>query len=192
MNKSNLRKIYLEKRKDLAPAERKQKSRAIADLFFQNFDLKKIRFLHCFVPIKKFGEIETGFIYEKIWRRFPGVQTLAPRVDFSIGEIESFVFAPAVPLAENVWQIREPVNGEPIDAEKIDAVLIPLLCFDRRGFRVGYGKGFYDKFLRKCRNDCPKIGLSFFEPIEKITDARDFDVELDFCVTPETVYEFGK
>lgn len=191
MKKSGLRKIYLDRRMSLTSTERKEKSRAIADLFFQNFDLKEIGFLHCFVPIEKFGEIETGFIYEKIWRRLPDVQTLAPRVDFSNGEIENFVFAHNVPLAENVWQIREPADGEEIEAEKIDAVLIPLLCFDCSGFRVGYGKGFYDRFLRKCRNDCLKIGLSFFEPIEKIIDAQEFDVKLDFCVTPEKVYEFA-
>ena len=67
---------------------------------------------------------------------------------------------------------------------------MPLLCCDRRGFRVGYGKGFYDKFLSRCRPDCLKIGLSFFEPTEIIADINDYDVKLDYCVTPENRYKF--
>lgn len=190
MNKSILRKIYLDKRKSLSLEEGAEKSGLIAARFFSRFDLSVVRFLHCFVPIEKFREIGTHLIFERIWREFPRVTTLAPRVNFSSGEMESFVFKPGTPLAENVWQIREPAGGEIIEAEKIDLVLIPLLCFDRLGYRVGYGKGFYDVFLRKCRNDCLKIGLSFFEPVEKIIDPYAFDVKLDLCVTPETVYEF--
>jgi 5-formyltetrahydrofolate cyclo-ligase len=60
--------------------------------------------------------------------------------------------------------------------------------FDRRGFRVGYGKGFYDKFLSECRADCLKIGLSYFEPIDEISDAQNFDVRLDCCITPKEIF----
>jgi 5-formyltetrahydrofolate cyclo-ligase len=192
MNKSSLRKFYLEKRKNLAPAERAEKSALVAERFFRSFDLIDVRFLHCFVPIEKFGEIDTHLIFKRIWREFPRTTTLAPRVNFSSNVMESCVFAPEVSLAENAWQIREPIGCEIIEPEKIDAVLIPLLCFDLRGYRVGYGKGFYDRFLLKCRADCLKIGLSFFEPIAEITDARSFDVKLDACVTPENVYQFSE
>jgi 5-formyltetrahydrofolate cyclo-ligase len=64
------------------------------------------------------------------------------------------------------------------------------LCFDLRGFRVGYGKGFYDRFLKKCRADCKKIGLSFFEPVKEISDIEEFDVALNFAVTPQEIYNF--
>ena len=69
-------------------------------------------------------------------------------------------------------------------------VLVPLLAFDSKGYRVGYGKGFYDRFLKQCRNDCVKIGLSYFEPIDAINDAGEFDVPLDFCITPQKAYVF--
>jgi len=68
--------------------------------------------------------------------------------------------------------------------------LIPLLAFDQHGYRVGYGKGYYDKFLSQCREDVVKIGLSFFEPVDNIDDINQFDISLNYCVTPQQVYEF--
>jgi 5-formyltetrahydrofolate cyclo-ligase len=58
------------------------------------------------------------------------------------------------------------------------------------GNRIGYGKGFYDRFLNTCRKDVIKVGLSIFEAEEKI-DAESFDVPLDFCVTTKQLYAFG-
>ena len=191
MNKSILRKIYLEKRKNLSRREAAEKSMMIAARFFQYFDLSGVRFLHCFVPIEKLGEIDTYPIFDRLRREFPRVAPLAPRVDFASGAMESIRFASASELVRSRYGIDEPAGGAKIAAGKIDIVLTPLLCFDLRGHRVGYGKGFYDRFLRECRADCLKIGLSLFEPLEKIIDARDFDVKLDACVTPKNVYRFG-
>ncbi len=188
MIKAELRKIYLEKQKNLSASEREEKSRAIANQFFANFHLSRIGFLHCFLPIEKFNEIDTKIIFEKLWQDFPRVETLVPRVNFQIGEIENLRFTPETELKKNQWQIHEPTHDEIVETEKIDLVLVPLLCFDEKGFRVGYGKGFYDRFLKDCRADCLKIGLSYFEPIAEIADAQEFDVKLDFCGTPEKIF----
>lgn len=187
MLKAELRKIYLARQKSLSPEERNERSRQITDRFFQNFDLGKIRFLHCFLPIARYNEIDTKQIFERIRRDFPKIETLVPRVDFHANEIENLRFTPETELIQNQWEIHEPVHDEPVETEKIDLVLVPLLCFDRKGFRVGYGKGFYDRFLKNCRADCLKIGLSYFAPVAEISDAQDFDVKLDFCVTPNQV-----
>ena len=176
--------------KSLSATERTEKSFRIAELFFQNFDLSKINFLHCFLPIEKFNEIDTRPIFEKIWRDFPNMQTLVPRVNFQTNEIENLKFSPETETKKNIWDIFEPTHTETIETGKIDAVLVPLLCFDERGFRVGYGKGFYDKFLSGCRADCLKIGLNYFAPVEEISDINEFDVRLDFCVTPDKIWKF--
>ncbi len=188
MLKAELRKIYLARQKSLSPEERNERSRKITDGFFQNFDLSKIRFLHCFLPIARYNEIDTKQIFERIWREFPNTQTLVPRVDFHANEIENLRFTPETELIQNQWEIHEPVHDELIETGEIDLVLVPLLCFDRKGFRVGYGKGFYDRFLKNCRPDCLKIGLSYFAPVAEISDAQAFDVRLDFCVTPEKIF----
>lgn len=191
MLKAELRKIYLDRRRRLSDAERRRKSVEIAARFFAGFDLSRIDFLHCFLPIEKFKEIDTKLIFERVWTDFPRVETLVPRVNFETGEMENLKFTPATKLAQNRWKIPEPAHDELIETEKIDLVLVPLLCFDRQGHRVGYGKGFYDKFLKNCRAGCLKIGLSYFSPVSaEIEDAHDADVKLDFCVAPESVRRF--
>ena len=184
MTKSELRKFYLERRRSLFAEEMADKSLQIADRFFKRFDLSNLANLHCFIPIKKFNEIDTSLIYKKVWTDFPTVRTIVPRVNRESGEMGNFVFTAETELIKNEWGIREPWSGKAVDAGAIDMVLVPLLCFDERGYRVGYGKGFYDKFLARCRPDCLKIGLSYFPPVPKIADVGGHDVMLDVFVTP--------
>jgi len=93
-------------------------------------------------------------------------------------------------LINNEFGIDEPESGNKILEDEIDLVLVPLLAFDKKGFRVGYGKGFYDKFLFNCRIDTLKIGLSFFDPVDEIVDINQFDISLNYCVTPKDVFIF--
>jgi 5-formyltetrahydrofolate cyclo-ligase len=90
----------------------------------------------------------------------------------------------------NEYGIPEPVTGQVLDAQLLDAVMVPMLAFDKQGNRVGYGKGFYDRFLQSCRADCIKIGLCYFDAIEIIEDAGNFDVPLNYCITPQKIYVF--
>lgn len=188
--KARLRKIYLEKQKSLSEAERNARSRKIADEFFEKINLQNIRFLHVFLPIEKNREIETAFIFKRLWENLPAITTIAPRVNFQSLTLENFGFDAKTKLVRNRWQIFEPAESERVAPEKIDIVLVPLLAFDERGFRVGYGMGFYDEFLSRCRTDCVKIGVSYFAPTAEITDAAAFDVRLDFCITPEKIWRF--
>lgn len=188
MTKKELRKIYLAQQKSLSQTDRLEKSVLISEHFFGEFDLSQINFLHLFLTIAKNNEIETRFFYEKIRREFPHIRLAVPRI---CGEIlESLEFTQKTEFVENRWQIREPVGDELIAEKLFDAVLVPLLCFDLQGFRVGYGKGFYDRFLLHCRADCKKIGLSFFPPVENFVDIHKFDVKLDYCLTPNKIYKF--
>ncbi|MDY6994028.1 MAG: 5-formyltetrahydrofolate cyclo-ligase, partial [Pseudomonadota bacterium] len=72
----------------------------------------------------------------------------------------------------------------------INLVLCPLLAFDKKGFRVGYGKGFYDRFFQKCQPNAIKVGLSFEEAVEHIEDINQYDIPLNYCVTPKKLYVF--
>lgn len=187
MTKSELRKTYLARRRELSDEERISGSDGIAKTFFSNFDLARVNYLHCFIPIAKFNEVETLRIIGRIWREFPSTTVVVPRVDFETNEMRSLTFSPDTEVVENSWGISEPAHDEFIDDELIDMVLVPGVCFDRRGHRIGYGKGFYDRFLSHCRADCVKIGLSYFEPVDKIDDVHEGDVEVDFVVTPTGV-----
>lgn len=185
MTKSELRAQFLSRRKAIAPKDLAATSRLIAARFFEAYDLSSITCLHCFLPIEKFKEIDTRLILERIWREHPHVQVVVPRTDLKTGEMFSLKLGPDTVLGKNAWGIEEPTHDETVEPELIDMVLVPGLCFDRDRHRVGYGKGYYDQFLKKCRPDCLKIGLSYFEPVDKIDDVHEGDVRLDFVVTPD-------
>ncbi|MGH9820399.1 MAG: 5-formyltetrahydrofolate cyclo-ligase [Pyrinomonadaceae bacterium] len=190
MIKPELRGIYLSKQRSLSPAERSDKSSSISNLFFASADLDSVKILHCFVPIEKFNEIDTMLIFRRIWDECPHIQTAAPRVVPGSGDMESVLFGPGTDLSLSAWGIPEPTSPETLDAGSIDMILVPTLCFDSRGNRVGYGKGLYDRLLVKCRKGIPKIGLSYFEPVEEIYDVGGHDVRLDHCVTPKDIFHF--
>lgn len=192
MLKSELRKIYLAKQKLLSKDERARLAGKISENFFDYFDLSRIEYLHIFLAIERHNEIQTSFIVKRLWQDYPHIKTCVPCVDEENDILETVRYTPDSMIKLNSWGIPEVVRGKTIEATKIDVVVAPLLCFDARGYRVGYGKGFYDKFLKNCRPDCEKIGLSYFPPVEKISNVKSHDVNLDFCVTPEKVYTAGQ
>jgi len=188
MLKSELRKLYLAKQRAFSPAERSEKSTRIADNFFAEFDLSGVRFLHCFIAIDKFNEIDTTLFFQKLWAEFPDVVTVVPRVKMGTSEMESLKFTPQTELVKNIWDIHEPSHDEFVSAAQIDMVLVPGLAFDLSCHRVGYGKGFYDRFLSQCRTDCRKVGLCYGDPVEQITDIHEGDLPVDAVVTPNLIY----
>ena len=188
MTKSGLRKIYLAKCQALSAEETAAKSRQVADLFFERVDLTNAKTLHTFIAIDKFNEIDTSLIYERIHRDFPNIRTVAARANIENLEMEHITFDADTKFIENKWGIREPIGGGNVETAEIEVILVPLLCVDRLGFRVGYGKGFYDRFLSRCRSDCRKMGLSYFPAVESIDDVDDYDVPLDFCIMPEWIF----
>ena len=188
MTKSELRKNYLDLRSELSADEVASMSTSITDAFFFTINLAAVRNLHCYLPIEKFGEPNTKLIFERAWQEFPDLITTVPRIDFATGELASVVYSSTCPVVQNKWGVNEPEGGTVVHPEAIDLAVVPLLCFDESGFRVGYGKGYYDRFLAKCRPNCLKIGMSFFPPVEKIEDTEEYDVPLDMFITPEEIY----
>jgi 5-formyltetrahydrofolate cyclo-ligase len=190
MNKQELRKVFLFKRKSLSDAEWKSRSEQLAKLFFRSVDLSTVKFLHTFVPIKKNREPDTWVIIHLVQSKFADVTIALPKVNTALCELESFVYESSDDLKTNTWGIEEPSGQKLIDPSMIDLVLIPLLTFDKRGHRVGYGKGFYDKFLSQCRPDTKRVGISLFEGVDHIDDVDPLDQRLDICITPDEVVRF--
>ncbi len=191
MTKRRLRKLYLNRQMSLSESERTQKSEQIKNVFFEHIDLTPVTNLHIFLSILTKGEIDTGFILSELRERYPEITITVPRVDFENDVLEHLALSPETKLDVNHWGISEPTGENLIDEEEIDLVLVPLLCFDERGFRVGHGKGYYDKFLSRCSANCLKVGMSFFAPVKIIENIQEFDVKLDRCLTPRRVWDFG-
>ena len=187
MLKQDLRRIFLQKRLSVTTDEYHQLSRQLSNVFFESFNLAAISLVHTYLPIEKKKEPDTWPIIERLQKEFLNIQICTPRV--TNDRLESFYFEHRDKFKINKWGISESHEGEAVPEKKIDLVLVPLLAFDTSGHRVGYGRGFYDRFLAACRPDCKKVGLSFFEPVNSI-DTDPLDIPLTHCLSPSRLYAF--
>jgi 5-formyltetrahydrofolate cyclo-ligase len=190
MRKKDVRAHFIKVRNELFAEELDALSRDAADCFFNNIDLTNVKCIHIFLPIALKSELNTKYIIDRLWREYPEIDVSIPKSDLVHHTIESYYFTPQTVLEDNPWKIPEPVHADPTPHERIDLVVVPLLAFDRRGYRVGYGKGFYDKFLATCRKDVLRIGLSCFPPIDHIEDVEPFDIPMDCCIVGKDLYTF--
>ncbi|MEC3906487.1 5-formyltetrahydrofolate cyclo-ligase [Tamlana sp. 2201CG12-4] len=187
MNKSELRKIYKSKRKDLSKDQIEDLSLAISNQLLR-LPVWNHSFYHIFLAIEEQKEINTEYILNILSGKDKNV--LISKSDFKTGAMTHVLLTDNTVIKKNKYHIPEPIDGIAITDDQIDVVFIPLLAFDKQGHRVGYGKGFYDRFLAKCKPATIKIGLSFFEAEDRITDVFESDIGLDYCITPYSIYEF--
>ena len=190
VDKATLRKQYLDKRLSIS------RSRFLIltdDLMDQikRIDWSQFRTIHIFLPIRKNNEVDTFSILNYFKHAEPQLQLVIPRTNFENFEMENVLYDHDYTLfSKNKYDIPEPIHGKIISNDQIDLVFIPLLAFDKQGNRAGYGKGFYDRFLRNCRPDVKKMGISFFDPVDEISDLNEFDIKLDSCICPDKIWKF--
>lgn len=190
MDKATLRQQSLERRLQLSRSNYWSLTEDIMDQV-KLVDWLNYRMVHIFLPIRKHNEIDTFSLLNYFKVQHPQLKIVIPRTDFTNLSITNILYDHEYTiLGRNKYDIPEPIHGKVVPNEEIDIVFIPLLGFDQKGNRVGYGKGFYDRFLSECRPDVVKIGMSFFEPIDEISDVNEFDIPLDLCITPEKTWNF--
>jgi 5-formyltetrahydrofolate cyclo-ligase len=189
LNKAQLRKKYLEDRKQLSLQEFEEKNELLRSRLFQELDAHQ-GMAHIFLPIKDKKELDTWPILHWLWGK--GWNTCASITHFDDNRLSHAQIDANSTFDENKWGVPEPINALPVLPTQIDLVLVPLLCFDLKGHRIGYGKGYYDRFLSECRQEAVKIGLCIADPVEEITDPSPQDITLDMCVTPQQVYRFDQ
>ncbi|HMG82443.1 MAG TPA: 5-formyltetrahydrofolate cyclo-ligase [Ferruginibacter sp.] len=189
MFKKEIRKIYKDKRQQLSPSE-KEKLDDLLLIQFQRLPLPYLQVLLSYWPIAAMNEINTHTITDFIEFGNPGIKIAYPVTDFASCTMTAILVDDDTEFIENEYGILEPIVADEVPTGIIDIVLVPLLAFDANGYRVGYGKGFYDKFLATCTEHTLKIGFSYFEPVDEITDIDVNDIKLDHCITPDKIYDF--
>ena len=142
---------------------------------------------HLFMTNEKNKEIDTSYLLSVIQGK--DKQPVIPKI-VDDNRLEHFLLNDQTLLKNNRWGIPEPLSGITINPKQIEVVFVPLLVFDQKGHRVGYGKGYYDRFLDQCSESTLKVGLTFFDPVTKIEDIETHDISLDFALTPERIYAF--
>ena len=194
MDKKSLRQKAKAERQKLTQEEIEDKSLAIANQLLRMDTVSSSRlvwdklYYHLFLTIEEQKEINTEYILQILAGK--DKEIVISKCEFATVGMTHFLLTNNTKIKKNSYNVPEPVDGLEVPDAKIDVVFVPLLAYDKQGNRVGYGKGFYDNFLSKCKPETIKIGLSFFPPEEKIEDVSESDVKLDFCVTPDGVICF--
>jgi len=189
MLKTELRKNYKSKRNELSLSEIDELSLQIANQLLKLSVWNKT-YYHLFLSIEEQKEIQTEYILHILHAK--DKEVVVSKSNFKTLELTNYLLTDNTTIQKNKYNIPEPIDGIEVPNNKLDVIFIPLLAFDKKGNRVGYGKGFYDNMLNKCSSDCIKIGISFFESTQDlITDVFEGDIPLDYCVTPGKTYSFG-
>lgn len=182
MIKSELRTTYKQKRNALTFKEVEVLQENIYQQIF-SLDISKVQTVHLFLTLERFKEINTQPIID--FFRNKSIKIVVSKSDFTNNTLTHFYLKKDTQIELNKFGVPEPVNAEQVSEKELDLVFVPLLISDKNNYRVGYGKGFYDRFLSNCRKDCKKIGLNFFKPIPKIDDINEFDIALDSVIYPK-------
>lgn len=185
MTKSELRAIYKSKRKQLSTEEVNQISLQI----FENLKSMKIwnnSTFHIFIPILNQKEINTLPLVQHLFELRKNV--VVPKIEND--KMISCLIDPNTEFQSGKFNVPEPQEFQIIESKEIEVVFMPMIICDKMGNRVGYGGGYYDRFLKECRIDVIKIGLNFFGPIDKIEDVFESDIALDYCATRDEIVSF--
>jgi 5-formyltetrahydrofolate cyclo-ligase len=187
MTKKEIRSKYKALRDLLSPTELERRSEQICEMLFANFQLSE-KTVSVFLPIERLKEINTYMILEK--GISIGSRMALPKINEKNLSMKHILYESQAQLEVNSLGIPEPRYGKNVNIKDVEIVLVPLLANDEKGNRVGYGKGYYDRFLKKCSATTFFIGLNLFDEFETISDLEDFDIQLHFCVTPNKVHRF--
>lgn len=187
-NKSELRNTYSLKRKNLSDYQINKRSILISKKLL-DIPIWDKEFYHIFLTSKKNNEIETKFILSMLAQK--NKKVVVPRL-IDLNNLEHILLTQQTILKENSYGIPEPqkYNNKIIFPQELDVIIVPLYIFDLNGNRVGYGKGYYDRFLKNCRDDVIKIGISLFEPVKSISGISRNDIALNYAITSNSIFNF--
>ena len=194
LTKVALRPATLARRRALTADEVTRRSDKLSEQLFRHFPVAEWRWLHLFLPLARHNEPDTWPIVRRIRADFMALRLGVPVVQADGISLKNYALSSATLLRENRWGIPEPVAdpATEVPPTAFDAVLVPLLAVDATGQRVGYGGGFYDRFLAQCRPGTPFIGLNVLDEVlgGRIADVLTTDVPLTACITPSGVWRF--
>lgn len=187
MFKDEARKSLLQKRQNLSLIECVKWDDLLL-IQLQRLDWSNTQVIGSFYPIEKHNEPNTILLTSYLQQFIPGLIIAYPVIDPTSKTMQ--FFQASEELHRNPWGIYEPTKQNLIPSSAIDTFLVPLLGFDLNGHRIGFGKGYYDKYFSKCLHMHTRVGISYFDPIPNLIDTHEFDVPLTHCITPWNSYEF--
>ncbi|WP_296620466.1 5-formyltetrahydrofolate cyclo-ligase, partial [Marivirga sp.] len=166
MDKNTLRKVYLEKRKLLSQAEYERRNQLLYHRLIEFQKSHQFRSIHTFIPIKENKEPDVFPFVQYLWSKTTGVEVVTAISDLNNPILTHVKIKEDTSFLKNKWGIPEPQDGNPYSIDKIECVLVPMVMGSKSGHRIGYGKGYYDRFLQNCKNQTRFVGVTLGPLIE--------------------------
>ena len=185
-NKNFLRQHFLKKRISISSSELDELSMKITSNV-NSLKIWNFNYYHIFMTLKEKNEINTEELINILRKKEKKI--VVPKIFEN--DLKNFQITDSTNFKLNKLGINEPIEGNEIKNDLIDVIFLPLIIFDIKGNRVGYGKGYYDRLLKSKSKKILKIGLSIFDPVDKILDVNNYDIKMDYCVTPKEVFKFN-
>jgi 5-formyltetrahydrofolate cyclo-ligase len=192
MDKNTLRKVYLEKRKFLSQAEYERRNQLLTDLLINYFEARQFHSIHTFIPIKRNKEPDTFPFLQYLWSKRPEIDVITGVSDLDSPSMHHVKIAQSTTFLENKWGIPEPKGGETYPIEKIGCVLVPMIVGSKSGHRIGYGKGYYDRFLQKCSENTHFVGINLAPLLDGSLFIDRYDIAMHRMITPFEECEVSK
>ncbi|MCC6069289.1 5-formyltetrahydrofolate cyclo-ligase [Ferrovum sp. PN-J185] len=188
--KKIIREQVIRRRSLLSNEERKEKELRILKYFM---DLDVISKYQTFMVYSSFGsEINTWPIINYLYQYTN--QIIFPKVDPISKQLKLYLVNNKNHLTPGIWNILEPDEQqcEPIAIESVNFILVPGLAFDKDGYRIGYGGGYYDKLLAQHSCHAYKVAISFDCQMINNVPKESFDQPINVLITEEQVYYFQR
>ena len=172
MDKTELRREIRARKRAMTEAEIEERSAKLAQLFFASRAYQNAKTIYGYLPYNQ--EVRTVPMLERALK--DGKKVAVPKV---CGDEMKFLYLDDLTaVAKGYAGIPEPIADEPVAHDETALVLMPGLAFDPQGHRIGYGGGFYDKFLAAEPNH-PTLALCYeFQMLPKL-DVEDHDIPVD-------------
>lgn len=180
--KQVLRDQVLSDRKEIPEEEWRDKSFAIKNSLKNSDFFKEAEVVHTYISMNERREVNTDELIEELFESEKKI--IVPVTNFSDHSLTHIELHSFGELITNKWGVREPENkDDEVEPEDLDLIIIPMAAADRKGNRLGYGQGFYDRFLEQTVG--LKVGLVFSDFLFDEIPAEEFDVKLDVIITEE-------
>lgn len=177
--KEEMRNRMLEQRTSISQADYYGASAEIIGRLKEQQEYQSARTIHCYVSMNQRREVETQELIREMLRK--SMPVVVPVTNFADGTLHHFRLRSFDDLQENKWGVLEPEQGQQVSPNELDLVIVPMVAADESCNRMGYGQGFYDRFLSQV--SAPKIGLIYEQNVVEALPTEEFDVPMDKIIT---------